>query len=155
MLPIVTATGNLAADSVMGYANNGTPVLNFTIYCNGPANGDPKHTEKVKVAVWGKPAESLSPILKKGMPVTVTGQAILETYKTRDTGEPAATFKIMRADVGLINTGNGNGTAAPSDGDEAPVVIGNGPATSPATMSVPSSDPMANGLPPVMSQPPF
>ena len=153
MLPIVTATGNLAADAVMGYANNGTPVLNFTIYCNGPANGDPKHSEKVKVAVWGKPAESLSPILKKGMPVTVTGQAVIEPYKTRETGEPAANFKILRADVGLINTGNGTGAPAAGDEGEAPVVIANGAA--PATMSVQSSDPMANGLPPVMSAPPF
>lgn len=153
MLPIVTATGNLAADATMGYANNGTPVLNFTIYCNGPANGDPKHTEKVKVAVWGKPAESLSPILKKGMPVTVTGQCVIEPYKTRETGEPAANFKILRADVGLINTGNGTGAPAAGDEGEAPVVIANGAA--PATMSVQSTDPMANGLPPVMSAPPF
>ena len=155
MLPFINATGNLAADAVLGYANNGTPVLNGTIYCNGNANGDPKHSEKVKFAVWGKPAEALSPILKKGMPITVAGQAIVEPYKTRETGEPAANFKILRAEVGLINTGNGNGAAAAADG-EAPMVIANGAApAAPAAMSVPSGDPMANGLPPVMSQPPF
>ena len=158
MLPIVTATGNLAADAQLGYANNGTPVLNFTLYCNGVANGNDKHVERVKCAVWGKQAESLSPILKKGMPVTVTGQCITEPYKT-NAGEVAANFKINRAEVGLINTGNGNGAPAAADNGEVPVVIANGAVSAPTAMSVPTSvpsgDPMANGLPPVMSQPPF
>jgi len=145
MLPIVTATGNVAADPQLGYANNGTPVLNFTIYCNGVANGDAKHTERVKVAVWGKAAESLSQYIKKGMPVTVSGQCVTEPYKTK-AGEVAANFRINRADVGLINTGNG-----PAEGEgaaEGAVAVGTGE-------SVPNGDPMANGLPPVMSAPPF
>ena len=104
--------------------------------------------------MWGKAAESLSPILKKGMPVMVTGQVITEPYKT-ERGRAAANLKINRAEVGLINTGNGTGAAAAADNGEAPMVIANGAAPSPATMSVPTSDPMANGLPPVMSQPPF
>ena len=105
MLPTISAVGNLAADPQLGYANNGTPVLNFTLYCNGVANGNDKHVERIKCAVWGKAAESLSPILKKGMPVMVTGQCITEPYKT-NAGEVAANFKINRAEVGLINTGN-------------------------------------------------
>jgi hypothetical protein len=35
------------------------------------------------------------------------------------------------------------------------MVIATGTAPAPAAMSVPSGDPAANGLPPVMSQPPF
>ena len=91
--------------------------------------------------MWGKAAESLSPILKKGMPVTVTGQCITEPYKTRDAGESPPTSRSLRAEVGLINTGNGTGAPAAADDGEAPVVIANGAAPSPATMSVPTQRP--------------
>ncbi len=150
MLPIITATGNLAADSQLNYAQDGTPVCNFTIYCNGRVAGDDKHVERVRCAVWGKGAEVASQYLKKGMPVMVTGEAITEAYISQQQGgKPAANFRINRATFGLINAGNGgngNGNGAAQTFTGAATVAAEGAVAD-------DGDPMANGLAAV--QPPF
>ena len=68
MLPIISAVGNLAADPQLGYANNGTPVLNFTIYCNGVANGNAKHIERVKSPCGARPPRACRPSSRRACP---------------------------------------------------------------------------------------
>lgn len=146
-LPMLSAVGNLAADSELNYASDGTPVCNFTVYCNGRVAGDDKHVERVRCAVWGKGAEVASQYLKKGMPVFVNGEAITEVYLSKQQNKHLANFRINRATFGLINTGNrGNDTAAAQTFTGAAVVT-------PDNDAAEEGDPMANGLAAV--QPPF
>jgi single-stranded DNA-binding protein len=77
----LTIGGRLGADPTMGDAG-GTAVCNFSVAVDG---WDPKAREKmttwVRVAVFGKRAESLQTILSKGSSVMCAGEARLTEYK--------------------------------------------------------------------------
>jgi single-strand DNA-binding protein len=77
----LTVGGRLGADPTMGDAG-GTAVCNFSVAVDG---WDPKAREKmttwVRVAVFGKRAESLQTILSKGSSVMCAGEARLTEYK--------------------------------------------------------------------------
>lgn len=142
MLPIITITGNVAADPILRYTDNGAPVCNFTIYANGRTSQTPvgeQHTERVKCTCWGKAAETASQYIKKGMPVTVSGEATTEPYMTR-AGLPAANFKVERATFYLIKTGNGNDRANSAEEPNMADDPGDQPASAPD---------------PALAQPPF
>lgn len=78
---VLTIGGRLGADATLGDAN-GTPVLNFSVACDG---WDPKAREKVttwvRVAMFGTRGEKLADHLTKGSSVMVNGEARLSEYK--------------------------------------------------------------------------
>jgi len=87
----LTIGGRLGADPTMGNAG-GTQVLNFSVAVDG---WDPKAREKistwVRVAIFGKRAESLQTILEKGSSVMCAGVARLSEYKGKQYLELTAT----------------------------------------------------------------
>ena len=140
MLPVMTVTGNVALDPALSYVTNGTPVCNVTVYCNGRISSTPqgeKHTERVRCTFWGKQAEAAAQYIRKGQPLTVSGEATTEAYLTR-AGTPAAGFKIERCQFYLIATGDGNdrnnGHANGDDGGS----VAETPAGAPAPAAAPS-----------------
>ncbi len=87
----MTIGGRLGADPTMGNAG-GTQVLSFSVAVDG---WDPKAREKVttwvRVAIFGKRAESLQTILEKGASVMCAGVARLSEYKGKQYLELTAT----------------------------------------------------------------
>ncbi len=80
--------GNLTRDPEMRYTPNGQAVSNFAVATNrrwknqdGSAG---EATEYHDVVVWGKQAENVSPMLKKGGPVFVEGRLQTRSWEGQD-----------------------------------------------------------------------
>ncbi len=80
--------GNLTRDPEMRYTPNGQAVSNFAVATNrrwknqdGTAG---EATEYHDVVVWGKQAENVSPMLKKGGPVFVEGRLQTRSWEGQD-----------------------------------------------------------------------
>lgn len=99
----LTIGGRLGADPTMGNAG-GTQVLNFSVAVDG---WDPKAREKtttwVRVAVFGKRAESLETILTKGSSVMCSGEGRLSEYKGKQY------LELTAHSVSLIGSKPGGG----------------------------------------------
>ena len=99
---IAIAAGRLARDAELRTTQNGTSVCSFTIACDA-GYGDKKRTEWVKVALFGKRADGLSPYLKKGTALTVQGEAKSNGW-TKD-GEAKAEVEIIADKITLLGGG--------------------------------------------------
>ena len=80
--------GNLCDDPQLRHTQGGQAVLNFRIAMNETfMDRDGNKKEKVEylnVVVWGKPGESLAPLLHKGSRVHVEGKIQTSSYDDRD-----------------------------------------------------------------------
>jgi single-strand DNA-binding protein len=68
----ITIAGRTGKDGETRRTGDGKPVLNFSVAVDD-GYGQNKSTMWFDVSVWGKRGESLAPIIKKGMALTVTG----------------------------------------------------------------------------------
>lgn len=80
--------GNITKDPEMRFTPNGQAVSNFTVATNrrwkSPDGKDGEATEYHDVVVWGKQAESVTPMLKKGGPVFVEGRLQTRNWEGQD-----------------------------------------------------------------------
>lgn len=81
--------GNLTRDPEMRFTPNGQAVSNFSVATNRKWKGrdggaDGEATEYHDVVVWGKQAESVTPMLKKGNPVFVEGRLQTRNWEGQD-----------------------------------------------------------------------
>lgn len=124
---VLTIGGRLGADATLGDAN-GTPVLNFSVACDG---WDPKAREKVttwvRVAMFGTRGEKLAELLTKGTSVMVNGEARLSEYKGKQYLECTANQVTLmgskpQGDTQSKSDGRAahRGRVKPADDDEAP-----------------------------------
>jgi single-strand DNA-binding protein len=81
--------GNLTRDPEMRFTPNGQAVANFTVATNrkwkgrdGAADGD--DTQYHDIVVWGKQAEAVVPMLKKGGPAFVEGRIETRNWEGQD-----------------------------------------------------------------------
>lgn len=80
--------GNLTRDPEMRYTPNGQAVSNFAVATNrrwknqDGSNGEA--TEYHDIVVWGKQAENVSPMLKKGQPVYIEGRLQTRSWEGQD-----------------------------------------------------------------------
>jgi single-strand DNA-binding protein len=102
---IAIAAGRLARDAELRTTGSGTSVCSFTIACDA-GYGDKKRTEWVKVALFGKRADGLSPYLKKGTALTVQGEAKSNGW-TKD-GEAKAEIVIFADKITLQGSRQGS-----------------------------------------------
>jgi single-strand DNA-binding protein len=109
---IAIAAGRLARDAELRTTQNGTSVCSFTIACDA-GYGDKKRTEWVKVALFGKRADGLSPYLKKGTALTVQGEAKSNGW-TKD-GEAKAEIEIFADKVTLQGSKQGSSESQTSN----------------------------------------
>lgn len=77
----LTAAGRVTADAELRSTTSGQNVLGFTV-ANDVGFGERKTTNWIRCSLWGKRAESLHPYLKKGTPITVTGEARLRKWES-------------------------------------------------------------------------
>ena len=74
----ILLTGNLVTDPELKQINGGKSVVNVSVANNeyyAAESGDrQKNTTFVELQIWGKPAEALSRLAKKGQEIYVEGQ---------------------------------------------------------------------------------
>ena len=83
----VTAVGYLARDPEIK-AIGEREVANFTILCNRKTKTGEIVTQ-VDCAVWGPRAQVIGDFVVKGMQMTVTGEAYVEKYESKEYGTVA------------------------------------------------------------------
>ena len=81
--------GNLTRDPEMRYTPNGQAVTSFSIATNRKWKGrdgapDGEDTQYHDIVVWGKQAEAVTPMLKKGGPVFVEGRLQTRNWEGQD-----------------------------------------------------------------------
>lgn len=77
-------SGNVVRDPELKATSQGQSVLSFTVASNDEwpgANGVSSRTNFVACQVFGKRADSLSSIIRKGMPVTVSGRLRTDSWE--------------------------------------------------------------------------
>ena len=84
----VVLLGHLGRDAELRFTPSGKSVLNFSVATSDKwknANGEPQErTEWTNVVYWGKMAESVAPLLRKGSLAYVEGQKETRSYKAKD-----------------------------------------------------------------------
>lgn len=126
--------GNLTRDPEMRFTPNGQAVANFSVATNrrwkgrdGAADGE--DTQYHDVVVWGKQAEAIVPMLKKGGPVFVEGRIETRNWEGQDGAKRNKTEII--ADNVIVLGGRGSDSNAYSKPDAKPAVNAT-PAKAPA-----------------------
>lgn len=107
--------GNLAADPIMRYTQNGTPVCNFTVVVN-PTADTKKYYE---VTAWRKLAETCQQYLASGRLVLVIGNIEARPY-TNKKGEAAAALKLNGRLVKFLGSRGHVPTEASDDSEPYP-----------------------------------
>ena len=96
----LSAIGNIGQDSTLRYTPNGDAVASFSFALTA-GFGDKASTMWLSCNVWGKRAETLSPILLKGIKIGITGEISARTYKAKDGTEKSVT-ECRISDVTLL-----------------------------------------------------
>ena len=96
------AAGRLGRDARHATTQNGTDICSFSLACD-VGFGDNKQTVWLDVSKFGKGAEGLSRILRKGSQVAVTGELSQREHEDK-------TYLQCRADdVKIFSTPEGSG----------------------------------------------
>lgn len=100
---IVSISGNVGRDPEVRSTKGGTSVLTFSVAVNERVkNGNEwtDYTNWVDVTVFGRRAESLGQILKKGMKVAVSGRLRYSSWD-KD-GQKRSKIEVIASDVDLM-----------------------------------------------------
>lgn len=115
--------GNLTKDAEMRFTPNGQAVTSFSVATNRKWKGrdgapDGEAVEFHDVVVWGKQAEAVTPMLKKGGPVFVEGRLQTRNWEGQD-GVKRYKTEIIADSVIVLGSRNasGSGSYAPKTND--------------------------------------
>ncbi len=105
--------GNLTRDPEMRYTPNGQAVSSFTVATNRKWKGrdgaaDGEDTQYHDIVVWGKQAESITPMLKKGGPVFIEGRLQTRNWEGQD-GVKRYKTEIIAENVIVLGSRSGGG----------------------------------------------
>ena len=121
--------GRVGQDAELNYTKSGTAVASFSMAID---NGKDKEGQKrpatwIKAVLWEKRAESLSPYIKKGIVVIVSGPVSTEAWISKQDGTAQAKIvcTVREFDFGGSKTEDSNGehtapAARPGPPAEAP-----------------------------------
>lgn len=110
MLPQISLSGKVVADSELRFSAQGKPVLNFRVAANKAFfNAETKQWEKeqtcyLTVVWWAPMAETMAPHIAKGATVVVMGELQQEEWTDR-TGQKRHEYKLIARSVGVIHRG--------------------------------------------------
>lgn len=112
--------GNLTRDPEMRFTPNGQAVANFTVATNrrwkNTDGSDGEATEYHDVVVWGKQAESITPMLKKGAPVYIEGRLQTRNWEGQD-GVKRYKTEIIAENTIVLGSRGGGGNFASKQSD--------------------------------------
>ena len=116
--------GNMTKDPEMRFTPNGQAVSSFSVATNRKWKGrdgapDGEAVEFHDVVVWGKQAEAVTPMLKKGGPVFVEGRLQTRSWEGQD-GVKRYRTEIVADSVIVLSSRSGGGSYAPKTSD-API----------------------------------
>jgi len=104
---VVLEGGRLVRDAELRYTNNSTPQLSFTIAMNesykdqsGQWQDKPEYH---KIVFYGKLAESITPSMKKGIKVSITGRLSSYSYEDKETGKKHSASNVIADKVILLD----------------------------------------------------
>jgi single-strand DNA-binding protein len=134
--------GNLGGDAEMRYAVNRTPFLRFNVASNSSTrapNGEwQKHTEWVRVTLFGQRVEFLSQHLRRGTFVCVDGRLEARPW-TDQHGQVRAGLEIVANDVEFASPRPGDEAAEGTTGDGSTLRDQSGQSGPPPRQAPPSS----------------
>ena len=107
------AVGRITKDAELRTTKSGTSVCSLTVACND-GYGENKRTEFVKIALFGKRADGLSPYLKRGTALTVEGTAKSNSWISKS-GEARSEIEIIADKVTLQSGKQGSSESQVSD----------------------------------------
>lgn len=112
--------GNLTRDPEMRYTPNGQAVSSFSVatnrrWTNRDSGEMQEQVEFHNIVVWGKHAESVTPMLKKGHPVFVEGRMQTRSWEGQD-GVKRYKTEIV-ADSVIVLTSRNASSAMPENED--------------------------------------
>jgi single-strand DNA-binding protein len=98
-----TGVGRLGRDAELRYTGSGKSVTSFSMAVNRRKKGGNEQTPLwLNVTIWGKLAEVLTPYLKKGKQVVVSGE--LDTREYEYHGEKRTSTEINAQNITLIGS---------------------------------------------------
>lgn len=105
--------GNLTKDPEMRFTPNGQAVSSFTVATNRKWKGrdggaDGEDTQYHDIVVWGKQAEAITPMLKKGTPAFVEGRLQTRNWEGQD-GVKRYKTEIVADNVIVLGGRGGSG----------------------------------------------
>ncbi|MEE4639872.1 MAG: single-stranded DNA-binding protein, partial [Wenzhouxiangella sp.] len=109
-----TFTGNLGRDAELRHTQTGLQVTNFSVAVRS-GYGEREQTTWVKCALFGKRAEALTPYLKTGQSVAVSGEATLRKWQGQD-GQDRFSLEVRVSEIDLQGSRD---TAGGSAGQQA------------------------------------
>ena len=123
--------GNLTKDPEMRFTPNGQAVSSFSVATNRKWKGrdgqpDGEATDYHNVVVWGKQAETITPMLKKGNPVLVEGRIQTRSWEGQD-GAKRYTTEIVAEQVIVLNGRGGGDYSAPVSNPVSDIAKDNSP----------------------------
>ena len=100
--------GNLTRDPEMRFTPNGQAVADFAVATNRKWKGrdgtaDGEDTQYHDIVVWGKQAEAVVPMLKKGGPVFVEGRLQTRSWEGQD-GVKRYKTEIVADNIIVLNS---------------------------------------------------
>ncbi|MFA6963221.1 MAG: single-stranded DNA-binding protein [Patescibacteria group bacterium] len=130
--------GNLTRDPEMRFTPNGQAVANFAVATNRKWKGrdgaaDGEDTQYHDIVVWGKQAEAVVPMLKKGGPVFIEGRIETRNWEGQDSVKRYKT-EIIADNIIVLGSRTGGGSYEPKSSAE------HAPAEKVAPVSAPKND---------------
>lgn len=126
--------GNLTKDPEMRFTPNGQAVSSFSVATNRKWKGrdgaaDGEDTQYHDIVVWGKQAEAVTPMLKKGGPVFIEGRLQTRNWEGQD-GVKRYKTEIVADNVIVLGSRGGGGSFEPKAGNDPieEIASGNAPA---------------------------
>lgn len=118
--------GNLTRDPEMRYTPNGQAVCNFSVATNRKWKGrdgaaDGEATEYHEIVVWGKQAENVTPMLKKGGPVFVEGRLQTRNWEGQD-GVKRYKTEIIADSIIVLGSKGAGSSYIPETSNSEPVI---------------------------------
>lgn len=137
--------GNLTRDPEMRYTPNGQAVSSFAIATNRKWKGrdgapDGEDTQYHDIVVWGKQAEAITPMLKKGGPVFVEGRLQTRNWEGQDGVKRYKTEIVADNIIVLGGKGSDNGNFMARSQNNPVDDISNSPANSDKKTNTPPAN---------------
>lgn len=99
---VLNAIGNIGKDAEVRFTPKNEPVATFSFALQS-GYGEKQITTWINCHLWGKRAESLAPMLKKGSRVGVTGELTNRPYAAKD-GTEKHSLELRVSDITLLGT---------------------------------------------------
>ena len=108
---VLSAIGNISKDAEVRYLANGDPVCQFNFALN-TGYGDKQITTWLNCRLWGKRAETLAPMLIKGIKIGISGELTNRPYTSKD-GTEKYSLEVRVNDVTLLGKPTGESVSVP------------------------------------------